>query len=59
MRALGAGKFDRAVSAAAVNDNNIVGKIERAKAARNRLFFVLGYHDQRETWHAISKPMLK
>jgi hypothetical protein len=40
MRAVGAGKFDRAISAAAVNYNNVVRKIERIKAARDRLFFV-------------------
>jgi hypothetical protein len=45
MRAMGAGDCDRAVSAAAVNYNNIVRKIERTKAARDRRFFIFGNND--------------
>src|ERR1700704_6049596 len=59
MRAMGAGEFDRAISAAAVNYNNIVRKIERTKAARDRRFFVFGNNDQGEARHVISIPIMK
>src|SRR6266567_7730266 len=59
MRAMGAGEFDRAISAATVNYNNIVRKIERTKATRDRRFFVFGNNDQGEARHVISIPIMK
>jgi hypothetical protein len=52
MRAVRPSKLNRAVSAA--TSTTTISSAKLSELRQRTLFFVLGNHDQRETWHVIS-----